>query len=273
MIIKNWKDAKEYEYLNDAKGYQWRWEFLRRNPEYQKDWNSLNTDDNTAKASKDICEKWKLQYMVNPELDDIEKTLANYSELPFGVEWKGTNIAHESYFQTGVKRLCIDKPDFKTVCEQNKKPGGKTFLVQPICFPNMKNFIYHPEDKLFDYFTPGTKPENPAYAAFNLDEPIRPQIEAVRKELIRLQKRKKQPRGKSVSVWRRRLRLYDAKHTEPKPSGYDIAITFYRTGNGKSYTAYDYKVDYPSLNQNITDDIDEVKKYIENYLSFSIQKK
>ncbi len=40
MIIKNWKDESEYEYLKkkDVPGYQWRWEFLRRNPEYQKDW-------------------------------------------------------------------------------------------------------------------------------------------------------------------------------------------------------------------------------------------
>ncbi|MDM8557020.1 DUF6499 domain-containing protein [Desulfococcaceae bacterium HSG7] len=158
--------------MYDAPGYQWRWEFLRRNPEYQEDWNKLKTDVDTAKAPENICNKWNALYMVNPELDDIEKTLANFSEMPFGVEWKGVSIAHKSYFQTGVKRLCLDEPDWKTRFKQNRKPGGKTILMQPIFVPDLKNFIENPEDILFKYLTPGAKPEKPAYAAFNLDEPI-----------------------------------------------------------------------------------------------------
>jgi len=34
----DWKDANNYHYLDELDGSQWAWEFLRRNPEYIKDY-------------------------------------------------------------------------------------------------------------------------------------------------------------------------------------------------------------------------------------------
>jgi hypothetical protein len=39
-MIKNWRDLTEYEYMDDHTPELWAWEFLRRNPEYNRDWES-----------------------------------------------------------------------------------------------------------------------------------------------------------------------------------------------------------------------------------------
>jgi hypothetical protein len=37
--IKNWRDISSYDHIKDENYLsQWAWEFLRRNPDYQKDW-------------------------------------------------------------------------------------------------------------------------------------------------------------------------------------------------------------------------------------------
>lgn len=37
-VSKDWKNEKDYDYTKDHTPELWAWEFLRRNPEYRKDW-------------------------------------------------------------------------------------------------------------------------------------------------------------------------------------------------------------------------------------------
>ena len=41
----NWRKAKEYPKSNDLDLLHWRWEFLRRNQEYQQDWFRLSSQE------------------------------------------------------------------------------------------------------------------------------------------------------------------------------------------------------------------------------------
>ena len=38
MTKKDWRNKAVYDYTNDLDLNGWAWEFLRRNPEYRKDW-------------------------------------------------------------------------------------------------------------------------------------------------------------------------------------------------------------------------------------------
>jgi len=38
MNQKNWREPEHYSYTESLDAAQWAWEFLRRNPEYQRDW-------------------------------------------------------------------------------------------------------------------------------------------------------------------------------------------------------------------------------------------
>ena len=80
--IKNWKTAKEYPSPTKMNGVSLAWEFLRRNPEYQKDFDDFSKVAPGIKYNhvrKKIMEKWFLNpptksFVPNP-LDDKPKGL------------------------------------------------------------------------------------------------------------------------------------------------------------------------------------------------------
>ena len=85
-----WKKRKSYAYTEEFNNAQWAWEFLRRNPDYRKDWKSWHapnapvTDDqvrhlaeisgfstvtkeNVRAALADVgAKKWHLAFACNP---------------------------------------------------------------------------------------------------------------------------------------------------------------------------------------------------------------
>lgn len=38
--MRDWRDVNHYRFARKLPDYRWAWEFLRRNPEYRKDWNA-----------------------------------------------------------------------------------------------------------------------------------------------------------------------------------------------------------------------------------------
>ena len=78
--IKNWQTAKEYPSPTKMNGIELAWEFLRRNPEYQKDFDKLpKIKKEYGWYKKELLEKWfsnppTKSFVPNP-LDDKPKGL------------------------------------------------------------------------------------------------------------------------------------------------------------------------------------------------------
>jgi hypothetical protein len=81
--VPDWRDPEQYRFPPDFHSYRWAWEFLRRNPEYRKDWDALLVRFNFTKDSEvpagafpglpstEANEKWGLtQGYINPNWDD-----------------------------------------------------------------------------------------------------------------------------------------------------------------------------------------------------------
>lgn len=79
---RNWRDIADYAFTEELSFLGWGWEFLRRNPDYQRDYKLLTASaDEQEKFYKinaiygdksyfEICEiKWCLMDYVNPEED------------------------------------------------------------------------------------------------------------------------------------------------------------------------------------------------------------
>ena len=79
LIEKNWQDASAYDYTLGFSGEQWAWQFLRRNPLYQQQWQSFITtwralESDYGKApDRDFC-LWKKDprawVIVDPDCPD-----------------------------------------------------------------------------------------------------------------------------------------------------------------------------------------------------------
>jgi hypothetical protein len=93
--MKNWRDLEDYSFTDDLPPWRWAWEFLRRNPEYQADFQDairrFNAREGEYAAEAEILdaigdfiptdgwvksvpsmqvhEKWLLWFYLNPELD------------------------------------------------------------------------------------------------------------------------------------------------------------------------------------------------------------
>jgi hypothetical protein len=107
-MSKDWRNAKDYDYMDDHTPELWAWEFLRRNPEYCKDWqrelvkwkkgtstsvnpwrelidprNRASENDQPKKLPFDKARsKWKLlePYIIDPQADHY-KGLSDF-DLP-----------------------------------------------------------------------------------------------------------------------------------------------------------------------------------------------
>jgi len=42
--VPNWRDETQYPKPDEASLTEWRWQFLRRSPEYRKDWETYRKD-------------------------------------------------------------------------------------------------------------------------------------------------------------------------------------------------------------------------------------
>ncbi len=56
--LPNWKDSSRYPDSENTTAYQWAWEFLRRNPEYQEDYEIYSCCLECKPKDKDFDEKY-----------------------------------------------------------------------------------------------------------------------------------------------------------------------------------------------------------------------
>ncbi|MCP4546394.1 MAG: hypothetical protein GY835_08005 [bacterium] len=189
--MQDWKDETHYAYTSELKRIDWAWEFLRRSPDYFRDWKSfidiwddLLEDfpegpyfadkkpnpkwfkDSRSKISHDNGEeelrahhgsKWGLKMMIDP------------SELRIPIfAWRGSD--DEGNLLTALDaHLSFDPPD-----SWSRKPGHVTFIV-------------------------------------NLNLQARPQVQAIEKEIERLQSQMGvKPTKQRNREWTRYLRILDA---------------------------------------------------------------
>jgi len=151
----DWKNPKDYESMNKLGPNQWAWEFLRRNPEYIKDWgnfkeeNFIDDDGHLKKGCLTLSFKWGVVSgsMLFP---DPHQTYADRNNDPDGI----------SFFPTGgVETVLLGKTD---------ESMEHLFLGLPNFQTGQQSF------------------------QFNFLEPISPQIERVKERLLMLQKRAKE---------------------------------------------------------------------------------
>ncbi|KMP11199.1 hypothetical protein UR09_03960 [Candidatus Nitromaritima sp. SCGC AAA799-A02] len=90
----DWKNPNEYPDHKKTPGYQWAWEFLRRNPEYQRDYCKwLACSNGKPVYSPDeirhhAVDKWGIREMKNP----LEKRAGQFLFHKSGLIWFGDRV-------------------------------------------------------------------------------------------------------------------------------------------------------------------------------------
>lgn len=87
--MRNWRDPDEYAFTEDLKPWQWAWQFLRRNPKYRDDFQTIlekfnaREDEYSQRVSKRLApgeepesipnaecrRKWFIWYYLNPKIE------------------------------------------------------------------------------------------------------------------------------------------------------------------------------------------------------------
>jgi hypothetical protein len=59
----NWRSAAAYAYLNDLNRAEFAWEFLRRNPDYQRDFGTaVRERTGLARFREELTRRWGLRF-------------------------------------------------------------------------------------------------------------------------------------------------------------------------------------------------------------------
>lgn len=116
----DWKNPKKYEYVNGLSLNQLAWEFLRRNPEYVKDWDLCNKtplrdkDSKFEKAFFEVSFKWG----ISGELKDPDKTYEDIKvDSDLGIAFEplgGDDTFLLDKTEDEEIRILLGLPDFKT---------------------------------------------------------------------------------------------------------------------------------------------------------------
>jgi hypothetical protein len=197
MQIADWKEAAAYRRLMAGDGAAWAWEFLRRNPQYQAEWQAFMDVWNELEArygsppNRDFC-AWKNDpraWVPADECDgdcrvDHDKVLI---ECAMGARW-------------GFHKFPPDPRDDSAVPEH--RIGWRE----------------RPDDPLsvdFDRPLP-CQTDTQALLCFDLDLPLKPQFERAKRELQMLQRQRVRQGMPMRSVrrmateWVEQVRVLDA---------------------------------------------------------------
>jgi hypothetical protein len=61
--VLDWRSAAAYAYLNDLNPAELAWEFLRRNPDYQRDYRAVASDAaGLAQFPEQLILRWGLRF-------------------------------------------------------------------------------------------------------------------------------------------------------------------------------------------------------------------
>lgn len=199
----DWKKTGDYKRFNSqTKPKRWAWEFLRRNPEYQKAWDRelqdyrktiavylsnpankkkakgmrLNADQNkqitvlTGKAI-DEAEKWGLYALLNPDIDDFTKAESESNLISLWLKKVGLPVS--------MPGRVLPKPSYAPYA------GIRSHVIK--------------------------YKESEAVAVFDLTRPLQPQLKRISAKLLKRQQSfNVKDRRKHIDEWVRYLRLLDA---------------------------------------------------------------
>jgi len=183
---RNWRDPKDYGFTKKLTSEGWAWEFLRRNPEYRKDWE---------RELKIYVQKQRENPTEKLSVDD---------------PWFGITPVEDSSLRWGLYVLA--NPDQDTPYLLFKRLFGRITLSKRFEF-----FMGTPIEDI-ENCKPEAIPDGKASVMFDLRIPIKPQIEKARKALLRIQQELKDKRIIKIinprlrrSQWPDDLRVFDAK--------------------------------------------------------------
>ncbi len=200
MILQDWRDEAAYAPLLEYDGAAWAWEFLRRNPRYQAEWADFHATWEALEAAygrppdRDFC-AWKNDpraWVRADEADggdcriDQDKVLI---ECALGARW-------------GFHKFPPDPRDAQAALEGRIAWRPRAPARRRI----------DPEQ------APQTDPLRQVLMRFDLDLPLREQIEQAKRELQLLQRQRRREAGLTMRSVRslaphlqRELRLLDAE--------------------------------------------------------------
>lgn len=61
-IPSNWRNPEAYDYLDGLAAPDLAWEFLRRNPDYRRDYAALTVGDDDPEAAAAFRARWGLLF-------------------------------------------------------------------------------------------------------------------------------------------------------------------------------------------------------------------
>jgi len=197
MLICDWQDEAAYTRLRELDGAAWAWEFLRRNPDYQREWLAFHQTWQALEAAygrppdRDFCawQKDPRAWVAADECNgdcriDSDKVLI---ECAFGARW-------------GFHKFPPDPRDDGAVSKGHlswRERESHSLLLEE-----------------------GVRPDPLTQAAllFDLDMPLKQQLERARRELVVLQRYRQRQQGmamRSVGLladgWIEQLRALDAE--------------------------------------------------------------
>jgi hypothetical protein len=158
-IDRDWRNPKDYEFTQSLNPHQWAWEFLRRNPEYRKDWQLA-----------------------------LEEYLRQYPRKVIRIRGPGFAIhSGRSMEKWGITAYTNPEEDNPREVRFLRKPEIRGLVFGDIIVPHKPS---HPP-----FFWMKDNPEIPwairlqetqVAAIFNLDLPLKPQFRAIKKDLEKI---------------------------------------------------------------------------------------
>ena len=211
--LPDWEDESQYPDVDKTDDVQWAWEFLRRNKEYQKDWEDLFP----ISFSEDI-EAFK--NIELPEgIDSWEEHFKDVAGMP---SVNGELGCREKYGIQYLLNPSVSKP-------------GHNFFEKTYGL----SLTFASEDAFKRY-----KEENKVFIKFDLNLPLEKQLTMAKTQLTRLQKH---IIGETVrdlkeykNLWKRYLRILDAKYIKEK-NIVIVKVLYPNSNDGESSLRKNYK--------------------------------
>ena len=203
--LPDWRDETSYDIPGPEDWAAWAWEFLRRNPEYQKAWQEnyvdgplawhqemveTSSDDDTRRIHFENCDRFDCKICEPPAFpgETKEEYLSRVEEstmTPLGV-----HLAR----RFGLRRGHLQNPadpkravDFSF--ESSEGPRSRDWESVSAYGEELKDGIIHLREGI--YFSAGLWPESPEQVVvkFNLEWPLEMQWRRISRNLEHNQKR------------------------------------------------------------------------------------
>jgi len=194
----DWHNEEDYAYTKDHSDKLWAWEFLRRNPEYQEDWNR------SLKEHIEFCKEYK----------DVLSSLGAEDQAPENPDFSIPTTIPETW---GLEAL---------VNPEQPKPNKLRFVNDIGIILGKGTEIPLEDEAIREVIIPQGK----AFISIDLTKPIKPQLTHYQEVLLYLQERQKEKGLLTVENkrlhrdnWLIYLRVWDAMNDPSNPKDHEIA--------------------------------------------------